>query len=100
MDADGIEQALLIELRQTRHDDLFSGASAVDVFLSIKKAAKTMVDEGRTGEDDLQLARSSLGSLLLHMEGARNDRGLSEFHEITVSGALRSMCPPPKWPWC
>jgi len=100
MDADGIEQDLLIELRRTRHDDLFSGASAVDVLLSIKKAAKTMVGEGRTDEDDLELARGSLGSLLLHMETERNSRGLSEFHEITVSSALLSMCPPPKWPWC
>jgi len=98
--ADEIERNLLITLRGRMHAATFTGASAVDTFMAIKDGVQTMVSEGRTSYDDLQLAQSSLQRFLGQMEQERDRLGYSEFHEDTVSGALFGLCPPPCWPIC
>jgi hypothetical protein len=99
MDADRIEVNLLLELRAKLHAATFTGASAVDTFLAIKRGVRTMVSENQTGDDDLQIARDSLHRFLGQMEQERDRLGYSEFEE-TVSGALSILCPPPAWPIC
>jgi hypothetical protein len=100
MDADRIEESLLMELRGRLHEATFTGASAVDTFMAIKNGVRMMVSEDRTSDDDLQIARDSLHRFLDQMEQERDRLGVSEFHEVTVSGALFSLCPPPCWPFC
>jgi hypothetical protein len=100
MDADRIEVILLMELRGRLHAATFTGASAVDTFMAIKKGIRLMVSEHRTGDDDLEVARQSLHRFLGQMEEQRDRHGLSEFHEETVSDALFRLCPPPCWPFC
>jgi hypothetical protein len=100
MDADRIEENLLMELRGRLHAATFTGASAVDAFMAIKSGVRTMASEDRTSDDDLQIARDSLHRFLGQMEQERDRLGFSEFHEETVSGALYVLCPPPCWPFC
>lgn len=99
MDAGQIEERLLFELRALRHEDLFSGASAVDLVLGIRKAAQRMVDEGRTSEADVDEARSSLKGLLAEMDEQRVRFGYVEFRERTLSEAIAKLCPG-FWPFC
>lgn len=99
MDAGQIEERLLFELRARRHEDVFSGASAVDLVLGIRRAAQRMVDEGRTTQADVDEARQSLNKLLSEMDEQRVRFGLSEFQERTFSEALNNLCPG-FWPFC
>jgi hypothetical protein len=99
MDADQIEERLLYELRGARHDDVFSGASAVDLVFHIRRASKTMVAEGRTSEADLTESFESLRAFVAEMDTQRTQLGLTEFHEITVSQADAQLCPG-FWPFC
>jgi hypothetical protein len=98
-DAARIEEQLLFDLRATRHEDVFSGASAVDLVLLVRRAAQTMVDQGRTGDDDMATATDNLHTLLAAMDDRRVELGLREFHERTVSDALARLCPG-FWPFC
>jgi len=100
METDQIELSLLTDFRDRLHGDTFTGASAVDAFVEIKRGVRAMVEQERTGEDDLQIARDSLQRFMNQMLVERDRGGLSEFHEETVTGAMLRMCPPPSWPWC
>jgi len=99
VDADRIAERLLYALRDARHDDVFSGASAVDLVLRIRDGAKTMVDQERTSEDDLAEATENLLLALAEMDEARVRFGLTEFQELTVSEAFVKLCPG-FWPFC
>lgn len=99
MDADQIEGRLLKELRSARHDDVFSGASAVDLVLEIRDGAHTMVAEDRTSPDDLAEAIDHLHGFVDEMDKQRTQMGLTEFHEITVVQARTELCPG-FWPFC
>lgn len=99
MDAGQIEERLLFVLRDARHDDLFSGACAVDLVMYMRTAAATMVAEGRTSEDDLAIASQNLTALLVEMDEQRVRLGLTEFQERTLSEALARLCPG-FWPFC
>ena len=99
MDADQIEERLLYELRGARHDDVFTGASAVDLVLALRRGAKRMVAEDRTSEADLAIASQNLRVFLGEMDRARVRLELAEFHERTVSDAFLKLCPG-FWPFC
>lgn len=99
MDAEKIEERLLMELRIVKGQDVFSGDSAVDLFLQIRNAARRMADEGATTEDDMTRAVESLHVFLSAMEAERDRLGLSEFREVTVNGAIQKLCPG-FWPFC
>jgi hypothetical protein len=99
MNVDQVEERLLYELRGARTEDLFTGASAIDLVLHIREAAKTMVGEGRTSEDDFGLATQSLNTVLAEMDATRAELNLSEYHEITVGRAFAKLCPG-FWPFC
>ena len=86
-------------LRGEKHDDLFTGGSAVDLFLATSVVVSAMVREARTDDDDMRKAAENLRTLLAEMESARVSLGLSHFQERTVSKALSSLCPG-FWPFC
>jgi hypothetical protein len=100
MRRDEIEEQLLYELRGIKHADLFTGASAVDLVMGIRRGAATMVEQARTSNDDLNQARHQLHVLLAEMDNAKASRGLSEFQEETVNAAFMSLCPRGFWPFC
>jgi len=93
-----IETRLLYYVRGMRTEDLFTGASAMDVALDIGRAVQRMVDEGRTGVNDASEAEQSLLRLLVEMDRVRQELSLAEFHEITW-GRAKEMCPG-LWPFC
>ena len=99
MNADQIEERLLYELRGTRHDDVFTGASAVDLVFLLKTAARTMVAEQRTEDADLAVALGNMHVFLAEMDAQRARLHLSEFHEETVSATTGKLCPG-FWPFC
>lgn len=98
-DTRGMEERLLYELRGLKTEDLFTGASAIDLALLIHRGAATMVAEGRTSDADMEKAVDHLRSLVDEMESVRSELGLTEFHEITVGSALAKLCPG-FWPFC
>jgi hypothetical protein len=100
MDELQIEIGLLSDLRARMHADLFTGASAVDTVVEIRRGVTAMIQESRTSDQDFQEARESLGRFMDGLVAARDSRGLSEFHEETVSFAMGGLCPPPCWPFC
>ena len=99
MDAEQIEEQLLNALRGMAHGDVFTGASAVDLVQLLRRAARRMGAEGRTSEADVAAAVESLRTFLAEMEKARDEWGLTEFHEETVSHAWTKLCPG-FWPFC
>jgi hypothetical protein len=100
MDADRIEERLFYEVRNTKHDDIFTGASAVDLFLAIHRGVENMVTEERTRPNDVEEATEQLRILLAEMDAARASRGVTAFQEETVSMAFQSLCPKGFWPFC
>jgi hypothetical protein len=99
MNADQIEWRLLNDLRNARGHDTFTGNSAADLVYQIEVAAKRMITEGRTSEDDMALASKAFVVLLSEMDAERAILGYSEFREDTVSRALGKLCPG-FWPFC
>jgi hypothetical protein len=99
MDADQIEARLLNQLRMAHCHDTFTGNSAADLFGQIQQAAKRMVSEERTSENDLAEATNAFMVLLNEMDTERTRRGYVEFREDTVSWGLDKLCPG-FWPFC
>jgi hypothetical protein len=93
-----IETRLLYTVRGLRTEELFTGASAIDVALDITRAVQRMVDEGRTGDNDVAEAEQTLLRLLVEMDRVRQELRLAEFHEITW-GRAKELCPG-LWPFC
>jgi hypothetical protein len=98
-DTGRIEERLLYEVRGLKTEDVFTGASAIDLVLLVRRAAATMVAEDRTSDADLEQATEQLRIILAEMEVIRTELGLSEFHEITVGRAVAKLCPG-FWPFC
>jgi hypothetical protein len=94
-----IETRLLYTVRGLRTEELFTGASAMDLVLDISRGVQRMVDEGRTGDNDVAEAEQSLLQLLDEMVVQRQQLGLAEFHEITFGRAKERWCPG-LWPFC
>src|SRR5215211_5059831 len=97
MDADQLELRLLNEVRNARGHEVFTANSALDLVGLIHEAARRMVAEGRTAEEDFDEARANLRRFLHEMERAKVELGYSEFREDTV-GWARRICP--LWPFC
>jgi hypothetical protein len=98
MDWEDIERQLLSAFRGARGQDVFTGASAVELFQGIRDGAKRMVAEGATSQEDLTLAVENLFTFLAEMDAQRVQLNLAEFHEETVSYARLKLCP--IWPFC
>lgn len=98
-DSGRIEERLLYEVRGLKTEDVFTGASAIDLVLLVHRAAATMDAEGRTSDADLDQAIERLRIILGEMEAVRTELGLTEFHEITVGRAVAKLCPG-FWPFC
>jgi hypothetical protein len=88
-----ITERLFYEVRNTRHDQLFTAASAADLFLKIVEGAATMVEQRRTTENDLDEALANLDRVLAEMDTVKASDGLSAFEEATVSAAFIRLCP-------
>jgi hypothetical protein len=92
-DAFAIAERLIYVVRDTKHDDPFTGASAAELTLRIIRGVATMVADGRTDDADVREAETGLRSVLEEMDRARDVRGLSTFSEETVDMAFMRFCP-------
>jgi hypothetical protein len=99
MDLAQIEERLLFTLRDARGQEAFTGDSAIDLFLVIREGARRIAAEGATSEDHLKRAEAALLQFVNQMAVERDQLGLAQFHEITVSGARSKLCPG-FWPFC
>ena len=94
-----VAERLFYEVRNTKHDELFSGASAADLSLAIVRGTLNMVADQRTGADDLTIAVDNLQTLLAEMDSTRVQSGFAAYQEVTISTALGNLCPG-FWPFC
>jgi hypothetical protein len=98
MDAEQIQDQLLSEFAQ-RAQAPITPYSAVDFFRVVRTGVRRMVQEGKTGADDVAEATDNLRRFLDEMENERLRISPNAYHETTVEAAKRRWCPG-LWPFC